>query len=347
MSDNPGGATAWPDRISPLAARLLLAAILLAALALGGVAFGLGEPVQPGRTSDLDVYQSVVGALRAGEGYYPALHRALLEGGYGALSPLNWRTPAFLTLLSWFPTLESAQVFLGLVTVIGWLMGVALVYRRSGTLAAIAAAVVLAASLCAIFAYRAELSFEIFAGTLILMSVSAYGLGWRWLGFALAVLALFVRELAGLYVLVCLALAVVERRRGETVAWIVALAAYAAFYAWHWTRLAAEITPADHAATGWLQLGGVPFALLTASFNGVLLAAPYWLVALVLVLGVAGALSLPRAVLTIGLYLLLFLFVGRPENGYWGALYAPLVALGLVWAPATLRGLVARSRRSS
>ena len=32
--------------------------------------------------------------------------------------------------------------------------------------------------------------------------------------------------------------------------------------------------------------------------------------------------------MTAALYLLLFLFYGRPENEYWGALYAPLVAFG-------------------
>jgi hypothetical protein len=337
----------WPDRLTPAGARLVLALLVTLAALLLWTSLGLTEPAQPGRTSDLDVYQSVVGALRAGEGYYPALHKALLEGGYGALSPLNWRTPAFLTLLSWFPSLESAQVCLALLTVIAWLMGVALVYRRSGTVAAVAAALVLAASLCSIFAWRAELSFELFAGTLILASVSAYGLGWRWVGFAIALAALFVRELSGLYVIVCLALAIAERRRGEAIASIVALLVYAAFYGWHWVQLTAQLTPADHAAVGWLQLGGLSFVLRTAAFNGVLLAAPYWLAALVLVLGIAGALALPRAALTIGLFLLLFLVVGRPENDYWGAIYAPLVALGLAWSPGALRTLVARSRRSS
>jgi hypothetical protein len=342
-----GHAAAWLARLSPAAARAVLGGLALAAVLLLYVSIGLTEPVQPGRTSDLDVYQSVVAALRGGEGYYAALHKALIEGGYGTLSPLNWRTPAFLTLLSWFPSLESAHVFLALLTGIAWLMGVALVYRRSGTAAAIAAAVVLAASLCAIFAWRAELSVELFAGTLILASVSAYGLGWRWLGFALAVLVLFVRELAGPYVVVCLSLAIAERRRDEALAWIVALLAYAAFYAWHWMQLTAQITPADHAATGWLQLGGLGFVLRTAAYNGVLLAAPYWLAALVLVFGIAGALNLPRAAFTVGLFLLLFLFVGRPENEYWGSIYTPLVALGLISSPATLTALVARSRRSS
>ena len=53
------------------------------------------------------------------------------------------------------------------------------------------------------------------------------------------------------------------------------------------------------------------------------------------------------ALATVALYLLLFLFYGRPENDYWGAVYAPLVAIGLASMPAAVLGLAVRSRRSS
>ena len=338
----------WTDRLTPGGARLLLGVLLVVAAGLVWVALGIGEPVRRAGPSDLDTYQRVVEASRGGQNYYAALHQALLDGGYGTLSPLNWRTPLFLSFLALFPTLESAQVFLGLVTLVGWLISVAFVYRRSGAGVAVWAGVVLALGLVSIIAYRAELSFELCAGTLILISVSAYGLGWRWAGFALALLALFVRELAVIYALVCLATALRERRWSEVVAWLVGLAAYAGFYLWHWSQLSALIGPADHAAaTDWLQFGGLVFVLRTAAFNGVLLVAPYWVAAIFLVLGLLGLKDQPRAAVTVALYLLLFLVYGRPENEYWGALYAPLIALGLVWAPGTIRRLGLRLRRSS
>src|SRR3569833_1048392 len=242
--------------VPPWTARLVLAVGLVAAVVLVWVSLGIGEPIRRAGPSDLDTYQRVVEALKTGQGYYPALHDALLAGGYGTLSPLNWRPPLFLTFLSLFPTLEAAQVFLGLVTLIAWMLGVAVAFRRGGVALAVWAGIVLALSLLSIIAYRAELSFELCTGTLILISVGAYALGWRWVGLVVGVLALFVRDLAVLYVLFCLVLALRERRWRETAAWIVALVAYAAFYAWHWSQLSALLGPADHAAaTGWLQFG--------------------------------------------------------------------------------------------
>jgi len=335
----------WIDKLSPNAARLALTVLAVIAAALVWVAIGITDPVHRAGQSDLDAYERVIAALKAGQGYYPSLHQALLDGGYGTLSPLNWRTPAFLTFLSWFPSLIDAQVFLAFVTLVAWMMTVAFAYRSKGIGGAIGAAIVTAASLLSIGAYRAELSFELCAGTLVLISVSAYGLGWRWVGLGVGVLALFVRELAVVYALVCLVLAIRERRRREMIAWLCVIAAYAIFYLWHVTQLTALLGPGDHAArVDWLQLGGPVFVLRTATFNGVLLAAPYWVAALVLVLGFIGLKQLPRAGITVSLYVLLFLFYGRPENDYWGALYAPLIALSLVFAPDVLRGLIARAR---
>jgi len=347
MPENPPSSSPI-DRLSPNLARLLLVLLVLAAAALVWISLGITEPVKRTGPTDLDTYQRVVEALRAGQNYYVALHAALLDGGYGTLSPLNWRPPLFLTVISWFPTFAAAQLFLEALTVAAWALAVAFLYRRGGLVVAIAGAVLLALSLLSIFADRAVLSFELCAGTLILISVSAYGLGWRWLGFAVAVLALFVRELAGVYVVVCLGMALRERRWPEVAAWLVALLGYAAFYAWHWSQLGALVGPQDHAAaTSWLQFGGPTFALRTAAFNGILLVLPYWVAALVLVLGLVGLATMRRAFATVALYLLLFLVYGRPENNYWGALYAPLIALGLVWAAPVLGALLARSRRSS
>jgi hypothetical protein len=334
-------------QLSLWVARLVLVALVVLGAALVWVSFGITEPVRRAGPSDLDTYERVVAALRAGQDYYPALHDALLAGGYGTLSPLNWRTPLFLTMLSWFPSLQSAQVFLGVVTAIAWASAVAFAYRRGGLLLSVACGIVMAASLVAIAAPRAELSFELFAGTLILISVSTYGLGWRWLGLGVAVLALFVRELAVIYVLACVVMAVREKRWGEVVAWVLAIVTYAAFYLWHASQVMALLGPADHAAkVDWLQFGGLKFVVRTATFNGLLLVAPSWAAALVLVIGLAGLARLPQAGLAVVLYLLLFLVYGRPENDYWGALYAPLIALGVVWSPAVLQELLGRALRS-
>ena len=271
--------------------------------------------------------------------------QALLDGGYGTLSPLNWRTPLFLSFLSLFPTLESAQVFLGAGD--GGRLGARRCLRLSAERRrrAVWAGVVLALSLVAIAAHRAELSFELCAGTLILISVSAYGLGLAMGrvcgGAAGAVRARAGGDLCGRVPSDGAARAAMARGRSRGSS---GSRPMRGFYLWHWSQLSALIGPADHAAAAdWLQFGGLVFVLRTAAFNGVLLVAPYWVAAIVLVLGLVGLKDLPRAAVTVALYLLLFLVYGRPENEYWGALYAPLVALGLVWAPGALLALVRRA----
>lgn len=326
--------------LTPAAARLASLGFVVAMGVLAWLGLGLSAPVQRPGPSDFDTYQRAAEALHGGQSYYPALHEALLAGGYGTLSPLNWRTPFFLTMLSWFPSLEMARMALVVLTVLAWGLAVSFAYRRLGVWGAGWAGVVMALSLVAIGAPRAELSFELCAGTLLLISVSGYGLGWRWLGIVAGALALLVRELAIVYVLVCLIDAMRRRARGEVVAWFVVLAAYGAFYQWHMEQVAALLGPQDHAAVaGWLQFGGIGFVLRTAAYNGILLVLPYWIAGVVLPIGVAGLTRLPRAAVTVLLYLLLFLFYGRPENEYWGAIYAPLIALGVTFAPAVLATL--------
>ena len=87
------------ERLSPNQARLVLAFLIVLGSVLAGVSLGITGPVKRSGPTDLDTYQRVVEALRAGQDYYAALHAALLEGGYGTLSPLNWRLPGFLTVV--------------------------------------------------------------------------------------------------------------------------------------------------------------------------------------------------------------------------------------------------------
>jgi hypothetical protein len=59
------------------------------------------------------------------------------------------------------------------------------------------------------------------------------------------------------------------------------------------------------------------------------------------VIGLAGAedARARRAAVIVAGYLAGFLVVGRPDNYYWGLLYAPLLPVGFLLAPAALRDL--------
>ena len=185
---------------------------------------------------------------------------------------------------------------------------------------------------------------EVAAGTLILVSVAAYGNGWRVVGSVAGLAALFLRDLAAPYVVVCAVLALSERRWREAAAWGFGLAAYAGYFGWHWWMVTLQLGPMDGAyGEGWLQFGGLGFLLKAAGFNGLLSLAPGWVAALLLPAGLLGLAAWPkdgRAALTLAAYVLLFAVVGKPFNGYWGALFTPVMMLGVAWALVDVRDVV-------
>ena len=93
-----------------------------------------------------------------------------------------------------------------------------------------------------------------------------------------------------------------------------------------------------------MGLYGWDFAIATAKWNILLHELPYPLIALALCLGVIGLAGAEdgrarRAAVIVAGYLAGFLVVGRPDNYYWGLLYALLLPVGFLLAPAALRDL--------
>ncbi len=327
----------------------------LAALALGGTllfavlllltAIAPSGPTSapssgPSGNGDLAAYLAIIERMRGGESYYPAAHAVLLAEGYGTASVFNWRTPLWPMLLAALPGLVWAQALLGAIAV----AAMALIYRMlrhdAGLPAAIVGTSAVALSLAGLMVPESVAFTEIAAGTLILLSVAAYGNRLPWVGLAAALAALFLRELAAPYVLICLGLAWRQNRRPELLALLFGLAAYAAFFAWHALQVTAQLGPLDRAYdSGWLQFGGLGFLLGAAGFNGLLGLAPAWVTALLLPLGLLGLWLAPngsRAALTLTAYLIAFTIVGKPFNTYWGALFTPLMMLGLAWLVPSL-----------
>ncbi len=339
------GATRFAG-LSPVAARLVLAVLALAIAAL----LALSMPMEgmdtsgPGKQGDLETYGKVVERLRDGEAYYPALHAELLAGDYGTRSVFNWRPPFFLSMIALFPSDEIARGALMALAALGLGLGVWFAARSGAGVAGVAAAgLLLAAGLVSAVVPKADLACEVWAGVLILISASAYGLNLRWLGIGAALLALLTREIAAPYVVVCVVLALRERRWTEIGGWAVGLIGFAAYYAWHALTVLSLIGPADRAyPEGWLQFGGLGFDLGTATFNGLFLLAPVWAVALYLplaLLGLLGGKATARMAATVLSFLVLFACFGKPDNLYWGSLYTPLLALGLPWLVPALRDL--------
>ena len=327
-------------------ALVLLGLVVISIALLVAVSFGTHPPAgaADAQSGDLALYQRIVDRLRHGEAYYPAAHAELLAGDYPTLSVFNWRTPLLLSLVALAPSDGVAQAFFAAVAAAAGAL-VVLLFKRQGNALLIAAVLVaLCVSLATVATPQTVLFGEVVAGVLILGSLTLYGLERPSTGMLLALAALFCRELAAPYVLLCLALAIGHRRWAELALGLAGVLGFAAYFWLHAQAVWAQLGPADiNDAGGWLTIGGLWFALTTAAFNGFFMIGPLWVSALVLPLGLLGLFAFPAGVrmgLVAAGYVLLFDFIGKPFNDYWGAMYTPLLALGLAWAPFALRDLV-------
>jgi hypothetical protein len=189
---------------------------------------------------------------------------------------------------------------------------------------------------------------ELWTSILIALSLASYGLGRTNLAAALGILALFFRELALPYCVLACFLSLRRRRWQEALVWLGGLACFGVFLLWHAHEVHQRTTEADLQRSDWLCLGGLKFVLVTARMNDYIYAAPGWVVALYLSVGLVGLVGLfgrsgDRGLLAAGTvlaYVAAFSIVGNPYNCYWGLIYAPILALGVARAPFVLGDLI-------
>ncbi len=302
----------------------------------------------PGSTSDLDVFRKIINRVHAGEAFHDATHDELRVHDYPTRSVFNWRTPVYAWWLSsevgWRagPALLATLVIL---TVVAFSLGV---LEVNGLLPAALGTIFYVGATAWCFGGETHLFTEVWAGILIASSVCLYQRDLRALGFLSGLAALFYRELALPYCLVCLGLAIHSRRRREILCWMLGLSSFALFMFWHQQQVQSRLTSADLALTGgWIRFGGLRFVLSTAQTNIFLMPLPLWSTGIYLptcVLGLFGnrSESGKRIGLTIGVYLAAFAIIGNPFNFYWGFLDAPLLATGISFAPAVLFSLLSK-----
>jgi hypothetical protein len=280
-----------------------------------------------------------------GEGYYQAWSDEARSRGYPARSVFNWRLPLFAWLNGSLPGLRWGQALLSAIALATVLVVYGAVRSESGVVTAMAAVVLVGFAIAPCLRLEVFLTTDLWAGTMIALSIGAYARHSVLLGFAAGALALFLRELALPYCLVALGLAWWKGDRREAAAWIVCLALFGVYFAIHWLQVAHHQSRDDLAHTkGWVSFGGTAFLLTTTGFHMLLGDLPRWTWALYLplaVLGLAGwkGQMASRVGLTAAGYLSLFAVVGQPFNNYWGLIDAPVLALGFVHAPAALRDL--------
>jgi len=338
--EKPEAATRFAA-ISRFRAALILSLTALAILACL-LASHAGKPptrLNVSGFTDPEVLDRIVDRVRRGQAYYQAAGAELRADGFFVRSVFNWRQPLYAWFLAIFPSPLIGRLLLGALAILMTLLGVRHSLRLGDQLGAVIALWLVPGACYGAFVTWGATTLEISAGVLIALSIFTYADDHWFLGLLLALTALFIRELAAPYVLICIALALVNKRWRELIAWTVGLLFYTAYFAFHVSHVLASVGPTDAPdPSSWIQFGGLHFILTTASQHVLFLATPLWVTALYLPLALLGLIAIPgslgrRASLTVTIYLIFFAFVGKSFNDYWGFLYSPLLALGFSLAP--------------
>jgi hypothetical protein len=338
-------------------ARLCMLALLaLTVLGLCGPRHAPGAAPPQGE-GDFALYRAVVTRVSGGEPYHAVAVAELGARGYAVNPALNVRLPTLATALSLAPPAAANVALLGLLAaaVLAWTVRLApAALPPPAALFAWSLTIAAAAGLGALGWSEAgwsapALFHEVWASLLVLLSLAVWRAG-RWgPSLALGLLAALVRELALPYLLLMAALAAWEGRRREALAWAAGTAAAAAVLALH-LQLALAHGAGHGTSNGWLGLGGWSFVLATAQWALFAQVVPTsdWAMAILVPLaflglaGWRGPLGIRAFLLAAG-YAGAFLVMGRPDNHYWGLMYAQLLVIGLVLAGPAMRDLVRRS----
>ena len=339
-------------RLSPRQARAVLIALVML------IGFGLWKSPAPpslcdlraednAKSGDIGLYMAEIQRIHAGENYYQVAAAELVAQGYPTASVFNWRTPLPMWLIGKLPDPLLGRLILIAAGIAMLLMAFEATAREQPNVyrLAIPLAVLLVAPLLPCFQGNIFVLTEIWAGIMIALSLSAYGVGLRFLGATMALAALFLRELALPYCMLGLALALWQRRPKESMVYIVGLVGWAVFYGLHCWKVSHLITAAAEAHHhGWVQFGGLTFVIAVAQMNACLVLLPVWATVIFFALAMIGLAGWQtawgtRIALTACTYVVAFSIVGQEFNSYWGHMIAPLFCFGAVRAPAALADL--------
>lgn len=345
---------------SKLKARWVLALIaLFTLLAAAGTGLSPAPPADQAATgapsaaaaaqdrTDLILYEDIAAGVAHGDNYYLAATRALRQGGYPVKPFVAVRLPTLAVVAAAMPPalLLALLWIVGLLALLAW-------WDRFGEAFARPAPRLLATLLLGcggVFLVSPELVMfhEAWAGLLIALALARWRPG-RWVEpVALALAAALIRETAVPVLVVMGGMALLERRRGEALAWAGAIAVVALVLVLHAQAVAAFTRPLDPASEGWGDLGGFGFFAKAVAASSALGLAPAPLAAALVVLALAGwaawddPLAL-RVLAVLAVYALVIATLARTDTYYWAFLIAPLLPIGLAFVPDALASLWAR-----
>jgi hypothetical protein len=338
------------EKLSPAAALALLCA-LIALIAAGFALVPVTGPTGSAAGGDAALYRQITERVARGTNYYQAVaieHRA---SAY-PLKPYTAVRPPVLTELMATVGPSMADVLLRLLAIVAT---AATVIRLAPQMRAPwrEATILLSATSAGAFVQSGMWVWhEVWAGLLITLSLACRTDRHWGASLAFGLTAALIRELAFPFLVVMGAAAWFGGKRREAGAWAAAAALVLLMLALHWTMVARIALPSDVTSPGWLAFGGWRFDLALARQSSLLMALPPWVAALAVPLALLGWFAradgyAARTAALLALWLGLFLLMGRPDNAYWGFLFAPILPVGLAFAPAALHDLLHAVRSRS
>ncbi|WP_445192499.1 hypothetical protein ACT009_00710 [Sphingomonas sp. Tas61C01] len=346
---------AQPSRFATLSASRARAALALLVLLLATTLLALGTPGPPPVSgdpanraedqSDVVLYETIVEGVRHGGSYYPVTADALRAGNYPLRPFVTFRLPTLAMVQAALPAFVTTALLylLAAATALAWFARLREAFARPPPV--IAAMALLAGGMMAFVQPDLVAFHEVWAGLFVALSLAVRRPG-RWMpAVAFGLVAVLVRETAGLYLALMAAIAWIEGDRREALGWAAAIGVLALAVGLHAHAVAQVVRPLDPASPGWSGLLGFGFFVRTMTISTALGLAPLWLAAPLVGLALFGwaawrdPLGLRVLAITAGYALVLALF-GRTDTFYWGLLVAPTLLVGLAFALDGVRDLV-------
>ncbi|PNU03600.1 hypothetical protein A8V01_23405 [Novosphingobium guangzhouense] len=302
---------------------------------------------------DLALYDVAIARIQKGENYYDFIVAEQRGRNYPVNPGIAVRLPTLAYIDAMLGTRGQMAAAMALMLAI-----IAVWWRRLGTdggrVQRLGAALVFVGASLQLNRHYFPLH-ELWSGGLIALSFGLHrigrnGQGGRWVAaFIAAALALAIRELALPYVLLMAVFALWNRNLRESAAWIALIVLFFAGLALHLSLIARDVLPGDPQGPPWLVMRGMAGWLVNIVQSSNLRWLPHFLAGPAVVLMTFGWLgwrsrSGVAGFLLCAGYGLAFMIVGRWDNFYWGAMIAPVMFAGLVFAPRALAQLVAAAR---
>jgi hypothetical protein len=330
----------YRSRFSSISHRAALIIILsIVFLIFWGLVFEKpSEKFNPNKTNeggDSAVQYSIIKRIHNGENYYLVAGQELRKFGYPTSSVFNWRLPFLAWILGTLPSIIWAKAILFIIILIALLMWIQFFIEVDITKSILYSSIILlSGTLVFTITSSGLINHELWAGSLIYLSLASYSRKPWYFSIILGLIALFLRELSIIYVGIMAFRAWRENRYSELLLWILGMLIYGFVFGIHY-KVVSDLQLKTDLENHWVVFGGWSFVLATAIWNFPLILFPFKIVAVCVPLALMGLIGWygpigSRVALTVGGYMIVFLIAGRPDNFYWGLMYAFLLPLGWI-----------------